>query len=429
MNELFHVIQREYLTRVRTKSFILITLLTPLLLSLLFLLPVYFATQHEDYKQLKIGLADPARSLPGAFDESELIVETLENQTIDDIENLVLSNQWEGIVYVAKSDSTGTNIRYYSTKQPSVFLLNQIKSAIQKVVVNEKLSVYGIKDVDGMIRSAKASITVESIKLGGAEKTQTLNSPYQRSLCMALGLTIYLFVFLFSSQVMRGVLEEKSSRIVELIITSISPVKFMAGKIAGIALLGLTQIVCWLVIMYSITLFLSGGSDMSSTGGFMNQRISQEDINQILNNLNRIDFNAIIPAFLFFFIGGYLLYSSVFAAIAATANHSDEIQQVTTLVTVPLILAVIVLSNTINSPDSALSYWFSIIPFTSPVVMMGRVVYGAPLQDIILSMALLAATVVFIIWLSGKVYRTAILYTGKKATMKEIILWIKNTDK
>jgi ABC-2 type transport system permease protein len=429
MNELFHVIQREYLTRVRTKSFILITLLTPLLLSLLFLLPTYFATQHEDYKQLKIGLADPAHSLTGAFDESELTVEIIEEQNVDDIKNRVLSNQWEGIVYVVKSDSIATNIQYYSTKQPSVFLLNQIKSAIQKVVVNEKLSVYGIKNIEGMIRSAKESITVESIKLGGAEKTQTINSPYQRPLCMALGLTIYLFVFLFSSQVMRGVLEEKSNRIVELIITSISPIKFMAGKIIGIALLGLTQIVCWLVIMYGFTLFLSGSQGMTSTGGIMNQRISPDDINQILNNLNLIDFNAIIPAFIFFFIGGYLLYSSVFAAISASANHSDEIQQVTTIVTLPLILSVIVLSNTINSPDSSLSYWFSIIPFTSPVVMMGRVVYGAPLQDIALSMVLLAATVVLIIWLSGKVYRTAILYTGKKVSMKEIILWIKNTNK
>jgi ABC-2 type transport system permease protein len=428
MNELLHVIQREYLTRVRTKSFVFITLLTPLLLSLLFLLPVYFATQHEDYKQLKIGLADPAQSLTGAFDESELMVETLEEQSIDDIKNLVLSNQWEGIVYVVKSDSAGTNIQYYSTKQPSVFLLNQIKSAIQKVVVNEKLSVYGIKDIERMIRSAKASITVENIKVG-SEKTETTISPYQRPLCMALGLTIYLFVFLFSSQVMRGVLEEKSNRIVELIITSISPIKFMAGKIIGIALLGLTQIVCWLVIMYGFTLFLSTGSDMASTGGFMNQRISQDEVNQILNNLNLIDFNAIIPAFVFFFIGGYLLYSSVFAAIAATANHSDEIQQVTLIVTIPLILSVIVLSNTVNSPDSALSYWFSVIPFTSPVVMMGRIVYGTPIQDIVLSMALLAATVAGIIWLSGKVYKTAILYSGKKVTLKEVILWIRNINK
>jgi ABC-2 type transport system permease protein len=425
MNELFHVVQREYLTRIRTKSFILITLLTPFLLSSIFLLPAYFAKQHENYKQIKIGLADSTHSLQGGFDESELSVETLEPQTVDNIKNLALGDRWEGIIYVAKFDSTGTNIQYYSNKQPSVFLLNQIKSAIQKVVVNKKLSVFGIENVEALIRSAKESVAIESIKVG-VEKAQTVNSSYRRSLCMALGVTIYLFVFLFSSQVMRSVLEEKSNRIVELIITSISPVKFMAGKIIGIALLGLTQIVCWLIIMYIIGLFLSSDSNMVSTGGFVNRHISQEDVNQILNNLNLIDFNVIIPAFLFFFIGGYLLYSSVFAAIAATANHSDDIQQVTMLVTIPLILAVFVLSNTINSPDSSLSYWFSIIPFTSPIVMMGRVVYGVPIQDVLLSVFCLTITVAFIIWISGKIYKTAILYTGKKITLKDILLWIKN---
>jgi ABC-2 type transport system permease protein len=180
--------------------------------------------------------------------------------------------------------------------------------------------------------------------------------------------------------------------------------------------------------MYGVTLFLSTGSDKTSTGGFMNRHISPDDVNQILSNLNQIDFNTIIPSFLFFFIGGYLLYSSLFAAIAATANHSDEIQQVTTIVTIPLILSVFVLANTANSPDSPLSYWFSLIPFTSPIVMMGRVVYGAPGLDILLSMFILAATVAFIIWLSGKVYRTAILYTGKKVTLKDIVSWIKNTN-
>lgn len=428
MNELFHVIQREYLTRVRTKSFIIITLLTPLLLSSIFVLPIYFAKQHEDYKQLKIGIVDPTHVFKGTFEQSEFTVEWLENQTIEEIKFLVLSNQWEGIMYVAQADSTGTNIQYYSAKQPSVFLQNQIKSEIQKVIVNEKLSVYGIRDVEAIIRSAKQAITIDNIKVG-SEKMQTLNTGYQRSLCLALGVTIYLFIFLFSSQVMRGVLEEKSNRIVELIITSISPVKFMAGKVIGIALLGLTQIVCWLIIMYCLSLFISYGSDFAFADKLMNNRISQEDLNQILNNLNQIDFNVIIPVFLFFFIGGYLLYSSLFAAIAATANHNDDIQQVTTVVTIPLILSVFVLTNTVNSPDSSLSYWFSIIPFTSPVVMMGRVVYGAPIKDIILSMTFLVATVSFIIWLSGKVYRTAILFIGKKISSTDIISWIKNSNK
>ena len=429
MNELLHIIRREYLSRVRTKTFILITLLTPLLLTSLILLPTYFATQHEDFTQMKIGLVNSPLSFQNAFDESEFSVEFLHNKTVEDVKGLVLTNEWEGIVFIEKSDSVGTNVQYYSSKQPSVFLLNQIRSAIQKVVVNERLSVYGIADIDGLTRSIRSSISIENIKVG-ATKTETVGR-FQRPLCMMLGIMIYMFVLLFSSQVMRAVLEEKANRIVEIIITSISPMKFMAGKIIGIALLGLTQIVCWIVLLFTFSFFLSNFVDMSSSGSMNsigNQRISQEDVQQILNNLNQIDFNVIIPAFVFFFIGGYLLYSSVFAALAAAANHNDDIQRVTMIVTAPLIMSIIVLSNTVNSPDSAMSYWFSMIPFTSPVVMMGRIVYGAPVQDILLSICILAVTVVFIVWLSGKVYKTAILYTGKKVTGKDIISWIRNIN-
>lgn len=428
MNELFQIIQREYLTRVRAKSFIIITFLTPILLSSIFLLPSYLAKQHEDYKKIKIGLVSHHTSfLKNAFSDSELSVIRLEDKTIDDISKLILSNQFEGIIYV-NSNSTVTNIKYYSTKQPSVFLQNQIKMGIQKVIVNEKLSVYGIDDVDNMISSAKESITMENFKLG-TEHAQTLITSYQTSLCMILGVTIYLFIFLFSSQVMRGVLEEKSNRIVELIITSVSPIKFMAGKIIGIGLLGLTQITCWLVILYSLALFMSNNLDINQSESFINKYINKEDLNQILINLNQIDFITVIPAFLFFFIGGYLLYSSLFAAIAATSRHDNDIQQITFIVTIPLILSVFVLSNTVNSPDSSLSYWFSIIPFTSPIVMMGRVAYGVPLLDILLSTSLLTITIVVIIWLSGKIYRTTILYTGKKIEIKELILWIRNNNK
>ena len=428
MNELLHIIQREYLTRVRTKAFIATTLLTPIFLSLLFLLPPYFAKQQEDYRRLKIGLTDASMLFREAFDESELTVEWLSDNAVENVKTLVLSNEWEGIIFVEKSDSINTNIKYYSRKQPSMFLVNQIRAAIQRVVINEKLAVFGIENAEELIRSARSSVSIENIRV--EEKTEIMSSPYQRPLCMILGVMIYMFVLLFSSQTMRGVLEEKSNRIVELIITSVSPVKFMTGKIIGIALLGLTQIVCWIILSYGFTWLLSNFVDLSSSGSsmdnLMSKRISQEDVSQILNNLNLIDFNVIIPAFVFFFIGGYVLYSSIFAAIAATANHGDDIQQSTMIVTLPLIMAVMVLTNTVNTPDSSLSYWFSIIPFTSPVVMLGRIVYGAPIQDILLSMLLLILTAALIIWLSGKIYKMAILYTGKKVTVKEILSRIKN---
>lgn len=429
MNKLFCVIKREYVTRVQNKAFIAMTLLTPLFLSLLFFLPSYFSKQHENIKQMRIGVIDVSGTLTDEEEvSSELDVEWLSIQHVNKMNDLVQSNQYEGVVCVCNSDSLGTNIQYYSKTQPSVFLLNKIKLYIQAKVINKELGIYGISNVDNILQSIKSSITIRSVKMG-EKHSQSIDAPYHRTLCLALGITIYLFIFLFSSQVMRGVLEEKSNRIMELIITSISPVKFMTGKIIGIALLGVTQILCWLTIMYIVTFFVSETLEINTFNSFISQRISQEDITQLLNNLSLIDFNVIIPVFLFFFISGYLLYSSLFAAIAAAVNSSNDIQQVTTIVTMPLILSIFILTNTINSPDSPLSYWFSLIPFTSPIVMVGRVVYGVPFEQIILSMTILAITVGLTIWISGKVYQITILYTGKKISLNELISLLKKNNK
>ena len=430
MSELFHVVQREYITRVRTKSFIIITLLTPILLMALFLLPAYLATKHENYESIRIGIIDNSHSLKNAFSESEFRIEILETETIDDINNLIIKGKYEGIAHVDNSDSTTTKVKYYSVKQPSVFLVNKIKSTFQKARLNESLLVYGVQNVDSIINASNKSVLIENVKIGSDTSYGTDNN-LKRTLCLAMGTTIYLFIFLFASQVMRGVTEEKSNRIVELIITSISPFKFMAGKIIGIALLGLTQIIVWIGMLYLISFVLSGFTDTSSVNmnnGFLSQRINPEDINSILNNINSIDFNVIIPTFVFFFIVGYLLYSSIFAAIAASVNSGDELKQITLIVTAPLILSVLVLASTTTNPDSALSFWFSIIPFTSPVIMSGRIIYGAPFQEVLLSAFLLIITTIGIIWLSGKIYKSAILYAGKKISFSDLTKWIKNNN-
>jgi ABC-2 type transport system permease protein len=430
MNELFLVIHREYITRIRTISFVLVTILTPVLLSLTVLLPVYFATKQTDNKQIKIGLIDPSQYLQNAFTDSEFVIEPLKNGTPDEIEQIVLSNKYEGIIYLSHSDSTFAKIQYYSAKQPSISLIEQIKSAVEKVAIKEKMATYGINDVDAIISAIKETVDIELFKIG-SDGIQNVGNLLKPLLSIILGLIIYMFVFMFSIRVMRGVMEEKGGRIVELIITSISPVKFMAGKIIGIALVGLTQIICWFVILSVMGAFLPATSHISSDypGNFIAQQAPLGNISQLLININQLDINTIAFSFVFFFIGGYLLYSSIFAAIAAAAKNDEEVSMLSMIVTIPLLTAIIVLSSTIISPDSSLSYWFSIIPFTSPVVMMGRIVYGAPVQDILLSMFLLIVTAVTIIWLSGKIYKMTILYAGKKVTMKEIFSWIKNANK
>jgi ABC-2 type transport system permease protein len=426
MNELIHIVQREYLTRAREKSFILITLLTPFLLSLILLLPTYFSQQHEEYKELSIGLIDKSGKLDESLNSTEFKVNLLVGKVVDDIINLISESNLDGVVYIESSDFSSTKVKYFSKKQPSIYLENEIRTSIRNKLLENSLESFGIENILEKISNAEHSVSLETVKIGDVERQF---SPYHRNLCVLMGLTIYLFIFLFSSQVMRGVLEEKSNKIIELIITSVSPIKFMAGKIIGIALLGLTQIVGWSIILYGIVIFLENFVSISMTGrsdDFLGKKIDPEEINMILANLNMIDFNTIIPAFIFFFVGGYLLYSSIFAAISAVSKHNDQMNQITTIITMPLILAVIVLSNTANSPDSVLSYWFSIIPFTSPVIMMGRVIYGVPLHDLLISTLLLILTVFVIIWLSGKVYKNSILHEGKKITLTEIISLIKS---
>ncbi|MDR1181365.1 MAG: ABC transporter permease [Bacteroidales bacterium] len=430
MNELFLVIHREYIIRVRTISFVLTTVLTPILLSLVVLLPVYFVTKQTDYKPITIGLIDPVQYLKNAFTDSEFVVEPLKNETSDEVKQLVLSDKYEGIIYLNRSDSTFTKIQYYFTKQPSISLIGQIKSAVEKVAIKEKMTTYGINDVDTIINAIKKTVDIELFKVGD-DGIQNVGGLIKPLLSIILGLIIYMFVFMFSIRVMRGVLEEKGGRIVELIITSISPVKFMTGKIIGIAMVGLTQIVCWFIIFSVMGVFLPTTSNISSDypGNFIAQQATSGNINQILININQLDINTVAFSFVFFFIGGYLLYSSIFAAIAAAAKNEEEVGMFSMIITIPLLMAIIVLSSVIISPDSSLSYWFSIIPFTSPVVMMGRIVYGAPMQDILLSMFLLIVTAGTVIWLSGKIYKMKILYAGKKVTMREIISWIKNANK
>ncbi|MDR1402718.1 MAG: ABC transporter permease [Tannerellaceae bacterium] len=426
MNELIHIIQREYFTRVREKSFILITLLAPFFLSLILLLPIYFSQQHEDYKELSIGLIDNSGKLNESLNITEFKVNLLDGKWVDDIVSLINENNLDGVVYIESSDFSSTKVKYFSKKQPSIYLENIIRTSIRNKLLDNSLESFGIGDITKKISDTERSVFLETVKTGDAGRQFT---PYHRNLCLLMGITVYLVIFLFSSQVMRGVLEEKTNKIIELIITSVSPVKFMAGKIIGVALLGLTQIIGWSIILYSIATFLENFASMSAAGqanGFLGKKIDPVEINRMLANLNTIDFNTIIPAFIFFFLGGYLLYSSIFAAIAAVLKHSDQMNQITAVITMPLILAVIVLSNTVNSPDSVLSYWFSIIPFTSPIIMMGRVIYGVPPLDFLISALLLILTVFVIIGLSGKIYKNSILHEGKNLTLTEIISLLKS---
>ena len=417
MNKITTIIKREYLTRVRTKSFILTSLLVPVFLSLVFILPALLAKMNDN--ESRIALAGYSEWVKNGIENTEASVEFINDVSVDGIKALMNEQVWDGVFYIPAIDSMGTvQIQYYYTKQPNWSFFGQIESVAEKALLNNRLRTYGVDNINTIVAEAKNDTRIELIKID-AKEGESINYQYQIILSITLGITIYLLIFLFSSQVIQGVMEEKTNRIVELIITSVSPVKFMIGKILGIALLGLTQIVIWIVTGSILSVFRN-----SLTGG---SSIDFDQINQIVSGINQAGIGNIIVSFVVFFIAGYLLYSSMFAAIGSIANHNDEVQQILAIITSPLILAMLVLSGVVTNPDSAVAYWFSMIPFTSPIVMMARIIAGIPLYEALLSLLILIATVFVIMWISGKIYKVTILYTGKKVRLKDIITWVRGS--
>ncbi|HPF94800.1 MAG TPA: ABC transporter permease, partial [Tenuifilaceae bacterium] len=289
----------------------------------------------------------------------------------------------------------------------------------------------------------KTSVRVRTVKWTKDGEAKESSTELAMGMAYILSFLVYMLIFLFGTQVMRGVIEEKSSRIVEVIVSSVKPFQLMMGKILGIAAVSLVQIVLWIVLTFGLvtaasTLLLSSGSDKMSqetvTSLMEQQGASQvvpaevadnSFVNELMTALSNVNFVLIIGGFIFFFIGGYLLYAAMFAAVGSAVDNEADTQQLVMPITIPLILAIIVMVSGLRSPDGSISFWFSMIPFTSPIVMITRLPYGVPTWELILSGSLLIITFIAITWLAGKIYRTGILLYGKKHTWAEMWKWIR----
>ncbi|HQF29489.1 MAG TPA: ABC transporter permease, partial [Bacteroidia bacterium] len=309
-----------------------------------------------------------------------------------------------------------------------------IEDALQKQIENEKLKSKGIDQ--STLESIKTSINLKTQTIGG----QKSNTELTTVVGFIGGILIYMFIFLYGAQVMRGVIEEKTNRIVEVIISSVKPFELMMGKIIGVALVGLTQFLLWIVLTMTISAGVSSVFANKMSGaeivkaqvhtsnvaidGQGEEKLSKDDMMSIFENMDSINFPLIVGCFIFYFLGGYLLYSALFAAIGAAVDNETETQQFMLPVTVPLIFSFVVAQSIITNPDSQMGFWFSIIPLTSPVVMMVRIAFGVPTWEIALSMSLLVVGFIFTTWIAAKIYRTGILLYGKKVTYKELSKWL-----
>ena len=439
MNKLGIIIRQEYLTRVKKKSFLFITFLGPIFFVALMIAPTLLALNSDKIESKKtIAVLDETGWFHKKFDNTEAntFIYCEETENIDSLKKLVFEDIYDAILYIpGTSLNVPVNAKLFSDKQISMTLSSYIENTMKKEVEHKKLLASGIDP--NIVKSASTNINIMTIRMDSEENEETRYTELESIIGFLLAFVIYFLVFLFSNQVLRSVIVEKTNRIVEVIISSVKPFELMMGKIIGNAMVGLTQFAAWVVLTLAIYFVAStvilGPEIMSPSGTVMTEEISQltesnasQDVMlEAVNMIKTINFSAILWSFLFYFLFGFLLYAALFAAIGGMVDSETDSNQFITILTIPLILAIICSPAMMENPESGLTLWLSMIPFTSPIAMMIRVPFGVPYWQLGISITALIITFVLVTWLAAKIYRTGILMYGKKPTWKEIWKWLK----
>ena len=451
MNKISVIIKREYVTRVRKKSFIIMTILAPVLIAALITLPtLLMMNQSGEFKKIAV-IEDNTDLFKGVIKntkDAEFVY--LENVKLDDLKKTFDKAGYYGILYISPElVHVPTAVQLISRQQPPIGLLQYIGNALKNEIERQKLEAYNINDLDEIMKNIKTNVSIQTIKIDSSGQVKQTSTGISMALAYILGFMMYMLVFIFGAQVMRGVIEEKTSRVVEVIISSVKPVQLMMGKIIGIALVGLTQFLIWVFLTLGIVTALKSTVMQKSNLAEITQSAPQNlmapaaadslsaavqtsevspkmaEFSQMFDSAMNQPWGLIIISFIFYFATGYLLYASVFAAIGSAVDNETETQQFMLPVTIPIILALMVAMGTMQNPESSLSFWCSLIPLTSPIVMMARLPFGVPYWQIALSMVIMIGTISFFIWMAAKVYRTGILMYGKKTSWKEMWKWLR----
>ena len=443
MRKILTIIEREYLTRVKNKSFIIMSILGPILFAALLIAPTLLMNANNTEIKI-VQVVDSTHVFRNQLPETDYIKFVyMPDANLQKYKSEFSQSGFYALLYISHNVVNSDNsVFLYSDRTANLDLRMHISNSIEKRLENEKLRACGVDP--GILSAVKTRININTIKLTDDGHEERDNMTLKMVLSFLMGFLIYMSIFLSGNAVMRGVIEEKTNRIVEVIVSSVKPVQLMAGKIIGVGLVTLTQFALWAVLTFSIysavapmlmpdtaaieaaapqSLFSQGGSQLAQSQPD-NTEMSQ-DFKEMFSTIDSINSPVIILSFIFFFLFGYLLYGALFAAVGAMVDNEADTQQFVLPLSAPLLLSIIALTGTISSPDSQLNFWLSIIPFTSPVTMLSRIPYGVPYSEIFLSALLLIATFVLCTLIAGKVYRTGILMYGKKPTMKELWRWIK----
>ena len=443
MNKTFLILQQEYLKRVKKKSFIILTLLVPFLFAGMFALIIFLAI-NNDKEERTIAVFDESTLFINEFNQEgytkyKFVTEDEYSKLKSDIKN----SGYYAILFIPRDIYTSNLAQMVSEKQLPMDLVDQVERNLSRFIENDKrnkiVTETGIPDLEERLASTKTRIKLNTLKVSETGEAKRSSSTAAFIASYAMGFIIYFFVFMYGAMVMRSVMEEKKNRIIEVIISSVKPIQFMAGKIIGTALVGLTQVAIW-VVLGAVTLLVVQGffapettmemskNIMEAQQGMnpaMMQAADQNKVTEVMDMISNFNILLILFCFVFYFLFGYLMYSSMLGAIGAAVDNDEDSQQMVFPVTFPLILSIMLLFTVARNPEGPVAFWASIIPFTSPVSMLARVPYGIPVWELLLSMFLLVVTTIGTIAAAAKIYKVGLLMYGKKVNLKELFKWLR----
>lgn len=428
MGALRLIVNREYKARVRNRSFIIMTFLSPIIAVGMIFLVIYLTQVNED-SQRTIVVVDDSGMFYKEFDNTEEVkYDDLSPLGLDQALTEVKEGGYFGLLYIPKDvkERPGT-IRFYGSEVPAFATLNAIEEQIEKRITDEKLLDRGV-DLD-LLEQSKTNVSVNIENFTG-ERTSKVSNWIKAGFGGGAGYLLMMFIIIYGNMVMRSVIEEKTNRIIEVIISSVKPFKLMMGKIIGTTLAGITQFTIWIILGASLLLILATFMNIDLMGSqvpLANMGATDADkIQLILIDILQLPLLQLAIFFVVYFIGGYFLYSSIYAAIGAAVDSETDTQQFMLPIIMPLMLAIYVgFFAVINNPNGVVAVVFSYIPLTSPIVMLMRIPFGVPWWELALSVGILVASFIFTVWLGAKIYRVGILMYGKKPTYKELLKWLK----
>ena len=444
------IIAREYMTRVRKKSFLLITFLGPIFFAAVCLLPAIIMNMTSEDKK-NVALVDESGIVMPRVHNNEIIdFSDYTGYSVDSLKTQISEREIDIIVSISPLDSAARSVDVvaYAAKPISVDMKMAIASQVDDAIEDYRLTLYEMEDLKQIMKEVESNVSVATYTLDDSGNEVISSSEVYMIISLVLAMIIYMFIAMFSGMVMQSVIEEKASRVVEVLVSSVKATELMFGKIIGVACVAMTQFLLWIVLTFGLVTAVSSLVGFESILGSANAQ--QEQMNQltqsmgvdqammpemtmpqegemgaVFETLMTLDYGQLIFGFVIYFFLGYLLYASFFAAIGSAVENEADTQQLQLPVTIPLMLAFFIAFYAFKAPDSSVVFWGSMIPFTSPIVMLARIPFGVPGWELALSIGILVVTFIVCGWASAKIYRIGILMFGKKTSFKDLLNWLK----